>query len=84
MEVLSDGGEYQAATLPVIVLATAPCVCGHTPWLQSKLVTEASMFFIILYWNCLHSLSLYHQLTYGKEENKNHYCNIQVALQFEE
>ena len=28
---LSDGGEYQAATLPVIVQVTAPCVCGHTP-----------------------------------------------------
>ena len=31
MGVLSDGGEYQAATLPVIVQVTAPCVCGHTP-----------------------------------------------------
>ena len=29
--VLSDGGEYQAATLPVIVQVTAPCVCGHSP-----------------------------------------------------
>ena len=28
---LSDGGEYQAATLPVIVQVTAPCVCVHTP-----------------------------------------------------
>ena len=28
---LSDGGEYQAARLPVIVQVTAPCVCGHTP-----------------------------------------------------
>ena len=27
----SDGGEYQAARLPVIVQVTAPCVCGHTP-----------------------------------------------------
>ena len=31
MGVLSDGGEYQAATLPVIVQVSAPCVCGHTP-----------------------------------------------------
>ena len=31
MGVLSDGGEYQAATLPVIAQLTAPCVCGHTP-----------------------------------------------------
>ena len=31
MGLLSDGGEYQAATLPVIVQVTAPCVCGHTP-----------------------------------------------------
>ena len=28
---LPDGGEYQAATLPVIVQVSAPCVCGHTP-----------------------------------------------------
>ena len=28
---LSDGGEYQAAVLPVTVQVTAPCVCGHTP-----------------------------------------------------
>ena len=27
----SDEGEYQVATLPVIVQLTAPCVCGHTP-----------------------------------------------------
>ena len=26
-----DGGEYQAARVPVIVQVTAPCVCGHTP-----------------------------------------------------
>ena len=39
-------GEYQAATLPVIVQVTAPCVCGHTPRLQFKFVTEASMFTI--------------------------------------
>ena len=31
MGVLSDGGEYQAATLFVIVQVSAPCVCGHTP-----------------------------------------------------
>ena len=31
MRLLTDGGEYQAATLPVIVQVTAPCVCGHTP-----------------------------------------------------
>ena len=31
MRLLYDGGEYQAATLPVIVQVTAPCVCGHTP-----------------------------------------------------
>ena len=31
MGLLSDGEEYQAATLPVIVQVTAPCVCGHTP-----------------------------------------------------
>ena len=31
MGVLSDGGEYQATTLPVIVQVSAPCVCGHTP-----------------------------------------------------
>ena len=48
MGVLCDGGKYQAATLSVIVLVTAPCVCGHAPWLLSRLVTEASMFFIIL------------------------------------
>ena len=42
----SDGGEYQVATLPVIVQVIAPCVCGHTPWLQYRLVTEASMFTI--------------------------------------
>ena len=38
-----DGGEYQAATLPVIVQVIAPCVCRHTPWLLSRLVTEASI-----------------------------------------
>ena len=26
-----DGGEYQPATLPVIVQVIALCVCGHTP-----------------------------------------------------
>ena len=31
MGLLSDGGLYQAATLPVIVQVSAPCVCGHTP-----------------------------------------------------
>ena len=31
MGILSDGGEYQAATLFVIVQVSAPCVCGHTP-----------------------------------------------------
>ena len=31
MELLSDGGEYQSALLPVIIQVTAPCVCGHTP-----------------------------------------------------
>ena len=31
MGVLSDGGEYQATALPVIVQVSAPCVCGHTP-----------------------------------------------------
>ena len=41
MSVLSDGGEYQCTKLPFIVQVTVPCVCGHTPWLQSKLVTEA-------------------------------------------
>ena len=44
MRLQSDGGEYQSARLPVIVQVTAPCVCGHSPWLQSRLVTEASMF----------------------------------------
>ena len=48
MGLLSYKREYQAATLPVIVQVIAPCVCGHTSWLQSKLVTEASMFSIIL------------------------------------
>ena len=43
---LCDGGEYQAATLPVIVQVSAPCDCGHTPWLQFSFVTEASMFTI--------------------------------------
>ena len=28
---LSDGGEFQVAKLPVIVQVTAPCVCGHIP-----------------------------------------------------
>ena len=46
MEILSDGGEYQYARLPVIVQVSAPCVCGHTPWLQSRLITEAFMFTI--------------------------------------
>ena len=31
MGLLSDGGEDQDATLPVIVQVSAPCVCGHTP-----------------------------------------------------
>ena len=31
MGLISDGGEYQAAILPVVVQVTAPCVCGHTP-----------------------------------------------------
>ena len=31
MGLLSDGGVYQAATIPVIVQVSAPCVCGHTP-----------------------------------------------------
>ena len=31
MGLLSDGGEYQTAVLPVIVQVSAPCVCGHTP-----------------------------------------------------
>ena len=31
MGLLSDGGEYQAARLPVIVQMTASYVCGHTP-----------------------------------------------------
>ena len=44
-----DGGEYQPATLPVIVQVTAPCVCGHTPSLQSRLVTEASVLTIKQY-----------------------------------
>ena len=53
-----DGGEYQSALLPVIVQVTSPCVCGHTPWLQSILVTWASTFTIrnklqILYYNIL-------------------------------
>ena len=48
MRVLSDGGEYQAAWPPVIVQVSAPCVCGHTPWLQSRLVTVASMFTVRL------------------------------------
>ena len=47
--VLSDGGEYQIAWPSVIVQLTAPCVCGHTPWLQSRLVTVASMFTVRLY-----------------------------------
>ena len=46
MGLLSDGGEYQYAPLPVIIQVTVPCVCGHTPWLQSRLVTEAS---VVLY-----------------------------------
>ena len=41
-----DGGEYHSALTPVIVQGIAPCVCGHTPWLQSTLVTEASIFTI--------------------------------------
>ena len=51
MGLLSDGGEYQAATLPVIAIlqVISPCVCEHTPWLQSRLVTEASMFTIRSY-----------------------------------
>ena len=47
MGLLSDGGEYQCTKLPVIVQMTAPCVCGHTPWLQSRLVTKASMLPVI-------------------------------------
>ena len=31
MGVLSDGGEYQCARMPVIVQVIAPCVCRHTP-----------------------------------------------------
>ena len=31
MGVLSDGGEYQPARLPVIVQVTTSYVCGHTP-----------------------------------------------------
>ena len=31
MGLLSDGGEYQAAILLVIIQVTDPCVCGHTP-----------------------------------------------------
>ena len=41
MAVLSDEGEYQCAKLPFIVQVSAPCVCGHTLLLQSRLVTEA-------------------------------------------
>ena len=54
MILLSDGGECQVAKLPVIVQVTAPCVCGHTPWLQSRLVTEASMLPVI---NLVHFIS---------------------------
>ena len=46
MGLLFDGGEYQAADLLVILQVTTPCVCGHTPWLQSRLVTKASIFTI--------------------------------------
>ena len=49
MALSSDEGEYHVATLPVIVQVSTPCVCGHTPWLQSRLVTEASMFTIRTY-----------------------------------
>ena len=31
IRLLYDGGEYQYATVPVIVQVIAPCVCGHTP-----------------------------------------------------
>ena len=31
MGLLSDGGEYQTAVLPVTVQVIAPCVCEHTP-----------------------------------------------------
>ena len=46
MGLIFDGGEYQCAGLSVVVQVTAPCACGHTPWLQSRLITEASMFTI--------------------------------------
>ena len=44
MGVLAVGGEYHSAIMPVIVQVTAPSVCRHTPWLQSRLVTWASIF----------------------------------------
>ena len=31
MGLVSDGGEYQCARMPVIVQVIAPCVCRHTP-----------------------------------------------------
>ena len=46
MGLLFDGGEYQYPKAPVIVQMISPCVCGHTPWLQSKFITEGSMFTI--------------------------------------
>ena len=41
-----DDGEYQVVLMPFVVQVTVPCVCGYTPWLQSRLVTEASIFTI--------------------------------------
>ena len=46
MEQLVDGGEYQTVKPPVIIQVTVSYICGHTPWLQSRLVTESSTFTI--------------------------------------
>ena len=58
MGVLSDGGKYQDATLPVIVQVSAPCVCGHTPLLHSRLVTEASVLPVGRYTDFLQCVSV--------------------------
>ena len=47
MGLLSDGGEYQCTKRPFIVQVSAPCACGHTPWLQSKLVAKAFVLPVI-------------------------------------